>query len=73
MTTLRLERLLLTENDLVVIPMPTSTASPLPWKYISLVSTGVRDWASIDALAQWCPALEGLSLFGTPLIEGTNF
>ncbi|KZV65417.1 hypothetical protein PENSPDRAFT_655794 [Peniophora sp. CONT] len=65
----KLVRLILTDNDISVIPHPSSLDAPLPWKYLSLVSTGVRDWTSIDALARWCPTLEGLSLFGTPLIE----
>ena len=72
MRTLRLERLILAENDIRDIPSPSITDASLPWKYLSLVSTGVRDWATIDALARWCPALEGLSVFGTPLIEGTH-
>ncbi|VDB82704.1 unnamed protein product [Peniophora sp. CBMAI 1063] len=65
----RLEKLILAENTLSKIPMPASTEIPLHWKYLSLVSTGVHQWSSIDALAQWCPRLEGLSLFGTPLVE----
>jgi hypothetical protein len=65
----RLSRLILSSNELSVIPY-ISQSEPLPWRFLSLTSTRISSWASVDALSVWCPQLEGLSLHGTPLVHG---
>ena len=39
-------------------------------KFLTLSSNNLRSWTDIDALADYCPILETLSITGNPIIEG---
>ncbi|KAI0317464.1 hypothetical protein OF83DRAFT_1276525 [Amylostereum chailletii] len=65
----QLARLILTSNDINTIPPMSSESDVFPWKYLSLSSTQVSTWSSVDALTAWCPQLEELRLISTPLAE----
>ncbi|KAI0273469.1 hypothetical protein BC834DRAFT_990854 [Gloeopeniophorella convolvens] len=64
----RLTRLILSSNPIKSIPIPTELDAPLQLTHLSLSSTGISEWSSIDALNAWCPQLEFLSLNGIPLL-----
>ncbi|EIN07095.1 RNI-like protein [Punctularia strigosozonata HHB-11173 SS5] len=67
-------RLILTSNKLGNIPSQDTTDVHLRLsgiKHISLVSNRLTSWASIDALASWCPELESLSVAANPFLDDT--
>jgi len=51
------------------IPVPTEPHVPLRLTHLSLSSTDISEWSSIDSLNLWCPQLESLTLNRTPLLE----
>ncbi|KAI0032818.1 hypothetical protein K488DRAFT_49021 [Vararia minispora EC-137] len=68
----QLERVILSGNTFSIIPSAEEmghSIESLPWRFLSLSSTRISSWASVDALSAWCPRLEGLSLYGTPLVD----
>ncbi|KAI0053913.1 hypothetical protein FA95DRAFT_1551690 [Auriscalpium vulgare] len=64
-----LSRLIVSANPLASIPVFSAFQEPLHLKHLALSSTSISTWASIDALVQWCPELETLSLSSTPLVK----
>ncbi|KAH9966518.1 hypothetical protein BC827DRAFT_672440 [Russula dissimulans] len=67
----KLVRLVLSSNSFESIPVPSGPHVPLRLTHLSLASTRISEWSSIDFLNLWCPQLESLTLNGTPLLEGT--
>jgi len=68
----RLARLILSSNLFESIPVPPDTQIPSKLTHLSLSSTCISKWSSIDSLNLWCPDLESLSLNGTPLLEDSQ-
>ncbi|KAI0306717.1 hypothetical protein B0F90DRAFT_1623181 [Multifurca ochricompacta] len=68
----KLDRLILSSNSFKSIPFPTESHDPLGLTHLSLSSTGISEWSSIDSLNLWCPQLESLSLNRTPLLTDSQ-
>lgn len=68
----KLVRLILSSNLFESIPLPTDPQIPSKLTHLSLSSTGISKWSSIDTLNLWCPGLESLSLNGTPLLKDSQ-
>lgn len=68
----KLARLVLSSNLFESIPVPTDSQIHSKLTHLSLSSTGISKWSSIDSLNLWCPDLESLSLNGTPLLEDSQ-
>jgi len=64
----KLVRLVLSSNPFESVPVPAGAHIPLKWTNLSLSSTRISEWSSIDSLNVWCPELESLSLSGSPLV-----
>jgi len=65
----KLVRLGLSSNPFESIRVPAGHHVPLKLTNLSLSSTRISEWSSIDSLNLWCPQLESLTLNGTPLVE----
>ncbi|THH19470.1 hypothetical protein EW146_g1699 [Bondarzewia mesenterica] len=65
-----LNRLIVSANPLSSIPpLSTATFKLGTLKHLALSHTQIGTWSCIDALTDWCPVLEGLTLSGTPLVQ----
>ncbi|EPQ57923.1 hypothetical protein GLOTRDRAFT_71849 [Gloeophyllum trabeum ATCC 11539] len=66
-----LTRLVLASNRIAAIPPAPSAAELGTLKHLSLSGNPLADWASVDNLRGWCPALEGLAIRAIPLLDGS--
>ncbi|KAF9520014.1 hypothetical protein BS47DRAFT_1387630 [Hydnum rufescens UP504] len=64
---LRFPKLTLSTNILNEIPPYNNTLGTIPLRKLVLTSNNISSWDSVDAIHQWCPSLETLSLHDNPL------
>lgn len=69
-----LVRLIMTSNSIEHIPARKQGDPRLDGlKHLSLSSNYLQSWEDIDALPDWCPALDSLMLIGNPVLEESQF
>ncbi|GJJ13107.1 hypothetical protein Clacol_007357 [Clathrus columnatus] len=64
-----LERLILSGNPLGDITLNPDESHTLSIKHLSLKSTGLTSWSSMDALSSWLPRLQALNVGSNPLFQ----
>ncbi|KAI6166847.1 hypothetical protein EDD17DRAFT_1541543 [Pisolithus thermaeus] len=68
-----LRRLVLSRNDIRIIPPLSLESSPIRHvQNLALSANRLDNWQDLDRLSQWCPRLESLNMAGNPLTESNE-